>query len=174
MGLMRLSYVRSMAFQSTSKFLPDSRLVFGSLLFIADKMGDLSLQEPESQEINGVGIDRVHPIPARDGFACEAQLRHRSCLLGESDPYPSGDSVDHHEICCPTVIDPIYKPSLESDSDSGQEVFMVGQGEPPTDQTTKVIVWDVEAIIFWATHFALEADKATKKRHRGLQDDSGA
>jgi hypothetical protein len=29
------------------KFLSGSRLVFGSLLFIANKMGDLSLQEPE-------------------------------------------------------------------------------------------------------------------------------
>jgi hypothetical protein len=30
-------------FQSTNKFSPDSRCVFGSLLFIVDKFGDLSL-----------------------------------------------------------------------------------------------------------------------------------
>jgi hypothetical protein len=47
MGLTRFIYVRSMEFDSTNKFLPGSRLVFGSLLFIADKMGDLSLQESE-------------------------------------------------------------------------------------------------------------------------------
>jgi hypothetical protein len=40
---MSLIYVRLMAFKSTSKFLLGSRLVFGSLLFVADKMGDLSL-----------------------------------------------------------------------------------------------------------------------------------
>jgi hypothetical protein len=44
---MNFIYVRSMAFDSTSKFLPGSRLVFGSLRFIADKTGDLSLQEPK-------------------------------------------------------------------------------------------------------------------------------
>jgi hypothetical protein len=48
MGLTRFDYLRSMAFQSTSKFLPDSRWVLGSLLFVTDKFGDLSLQEPES------------------------------------------------------------------------------------------------------------------------------
>jgi hypothetical protein len=30
-------------FQSSSKFLPNSRCGFGSLLFIADRFGDLSL-----------------------------------------------------------------------------------------------------------------------------------
>jgi hypothetical protein len=44
---MRFSYVRLMTFESTSKLLSGSRLVFGSLLFIADQMRDLSLQEPE-------------------------------------------------------------------------------------------------------------------------------
>jgi hypothetical protein len=42
-GLMRFIYMRSMAFRSTSKFLLDLRLVFISLLFIADKIGNLSL-----------------------------------------------------------------------------------------------------------------------------------
>jgi hypothetical protein len=43
MGHMRSDYVRSMAFQSTTKFLSSSRWFLGSLLFIADKFGDLSL-----------------------------------------------------------------------------------------------------------------------------------
>jgi hypothetical protein len=42
-GLTRSDYVRSMAFQSTTKFLPGSRWVLGSHLFIVDKFGDLSL-----------------------------------------------------------------------------------------------------------------------------------
>jgi hypothetical protein len=46
-GLMRFNYVRSMAFISKSKFLPRSRWVLGSLLFVTDKFGDLSLYEPE-------------------------------------------------------------------------------------------------------------------------------
>jgi hypothetical protein len=43
MGLMRSDYVTSMAFQSTTKFLPGSRWVLGSFLFIADMFEDLSL-----------------------------------------------------------------------------------------------------------------------------------
>jgi hypothetical protein len=126
MRLTRSSYVRLMAFQSTSKFLPRSRLVFGSLLFIGDKMGNLSLQEPESWKIAWSGTNRVHPIPARDGLACEAQLVHGSSISGQLDLDPSGDITDHHEICCSAAIDPIYKPSPESDSNGGREVFMVG------------------------------------------------
>jgi hypothetical protein len=43
MGLMRSSFVRAMAFQSTTKFLLGSRWVLGSLLFIGNKFGDLNL-----------------------------------------------------------------------------------------------------------------------------------
>jgi hypothetical protein len=43
MGLTRFDYVRSMAFQSTIKFLPGSRWVLRSLLFIVDKFRNLSL-----------------------------------------------------------------------------------------------------------------------------------
>jgi hypothetical protein len=49
MGLTVFIYMRSMTFESATKFFPGSRMVFGSLLFIVDKMGDLSLQEPESK-----------------------------------------------------------------------------------------------------------------------------
>jgi hypothetical protein len=48
MGLTTSNYATSMALQSTNKFLPSSMWVLGSLLFVADKFGDLSLQEPES------------------------------------------------------------------------------------------------------------------------------
>jgi hypothetical protein len=51
--------------------------------------------------------------------------------MGESELDPSGDRIDHHETSCPKVAYPIYMPSLESNSDGGQEVFMVRQGEPP-------------------------------------------
>jgi hypothetical protein len=62
-GLTRLIYVRSMAFRSTNKFLLGSRLLFGSLLFIADKMGNLSLQEPKPQETTGSDTDHLIPTP---------------------------------------------------------------------------------------------------------------
>jgi hypothetical protein len=46
-GLTRFEFVRSMVFQFTNKFSPDSRWVLGSLLFIAGKFGDLSLLSRE-------------------------------------------------------------------------------------------------------------------------------
>jgi hypothetical protein len=81
-GLMRFIYVRSMSFQSTSKFLPGTRTVFGSLLFIADKMGYLNLQEPESWEIVGLGTDIFPLASAEVDLACEARLGHGSSRSG--------------------------------------------------------------------------------------------
>jgi hypothetical protein len=63
MGLMRSSFVRAMTFQSTTKFLPGSRWFLGSLLFITDKFGDLSLQEPKMREDVRSGTDRLPPAP---------------------------------------------------------------------------------------------------------------
>jgi hypothetical protein len=62
-GLTRFIYMRSMAFKLTSKFLLGSRLVLRSLLFITDKMGDLSLQEPEPREIARSDTDSFPPMP---------------------------------------------------------------------------------------------------------------
>jgi hypothetical protein len=81
MGPMRFIYVRSMTFELTNKFLPRSRLVFRSLLFIADKMRDLSLQEPKSWEIIGSAIGRFASIPGQVGLAFEARLGHGSTRL---------------------------------------------------------------------------------------------
>jgi hypothetical protein len=117
MGLMRFIYVRSMALRSISKFLLSSRLVFESLLFIVDKMGDLSLQEPEPREVVGSDVDRFPPMPVRVSLACEAQLEHGHSDVVESESGPSGDYVDHHENSCPKAAYPIYKSSSGSDSD---------------------------------------------------------
>jgi hypothetical protein len=130
MGLTRFNYVRSMAFQLASKFLSGSRMVFGSLLSNADNMGDLRLREPELWEITRLGTDRFPPTPARVGLTCKAQLRHRSNRSGKPELDPSRDNADHQEICCPVAADPIYKMPSESNSDGGQEVFMVGQRLP--------------------------------------------
>jgi hypothetical protein len=61
---------------------PDSRWVFGSLLFGADKFGDLSLQEPESLEVTMSGTGHLPPAPVRVSFINKAQLRHGSIELG--------------------------------------------------------------------------------------------
>jgi hypothetical protein len=61
MGLMRLSFVRTIAFQSTSKFLPGSRCFLGSLESLTDKFGNLSLQEPEFSKVARSGIGHLPP-----------------------------------------------------------------------------------------------------------------
>jgi hypothetical protein len=65
-------------------------------------------------------------------------------------------------------------PLLEPDSDGSDEVFMVGQGDPPTDQTEAETAQAAEAKIAQAARLAREADKAARKRHHSQQDDSGA
>jgi hypothetical protein len=52
-----------MVFQFTTKFLPGSRWVLGSLLFDADKFGDMNLQEPESSEVVESGTGHLPPAP---------------------------------------------------------------------------------------------------------------
>jgi hypothetical protein len=89
---------------------------------------------------------------------------------------PSGENVDHHEIYCPDVANLIYKPSSESDFDSGREVFMVGQRDPhaAANQSTEEIALMTKVKIVRAARLPREANKAARKSHRGQQDDSGA
>jgi hypothetical protein len=65
-------------------------------------------------------------------------------------------------------------PLLEPDSDGSDEVFMVGQGDPPADQTEAETAQAAEAKIAQAARLAREADKAARKRHHGQHEDSGA
>jgi hypothetical protein len=97
-GFFKFIYVRLMVLESTSKFLLGLMLVFETLLFIIDKMGGLSLQEPELREIAGSDTDCFPPAPAQVGLTGEARLRHGSSRSGESEPDPSWGNVDHHEI----------------------------------------------------------------------------
>jgi hypothetical protein len=100
-----------MAFQSTTKFLPSSRWFLGSLEFLTEKFGDMSLQEPESSEVTGSGTSHLPPAPVRLGLVNEAQLGHRLGSLGETDMDPTGDKVDHTLAVLTTTTDPIYQPS---------------------------------------------------------------
>jgi hypothetical protein len=47
--------MRTMAFESATKFLLGSRWFLGSLEFLTDKFGNLSLQEPELSEVIRLG-----------------------------------------------------------------------------------------------------------------------
>jgi hypothetical protein len=118
-GLMRFTYMRSMVFRSISKFLLGSRLVFRSLLFFANKMGNLSLQEPKPREVTGSDTDRFPPMPIRASLALESWLEHGSSHMREFESNPSRDRVEHHRINCPEVVDPFYKLSLGSNSHGG-------------------------------------------------------
>jgi hypothetical protein len=86
-GLARSSFVRTMSFQSITKFLPGSKLFLGSLEYLTDKFGNLSLQEPESSKVIRSVTGCLPPAPARVGLINEAQLK-----LG---PLGEMDTVDH-------------------------------------------------------------------------------
>jgi hypothetical protein len=138
-GLTRSSFMRSMAFQSTTKFLSGSRWVLGSLLFIADKFRNLSLQEPKSHEVARLGIGRLPPAPVQVSLVNEAQLRHRSIKLGKTDTDLLGHKADHTLAILITITDPIYQMPPKSDSEGDREVFMEGEGEQPTEKTIEEI-----------------------------------
>jgi hypothetical protein len=166
MGLTRSSFVRAIGFQSTTKFLPDSRWVLGSLLFIADKFEDLNLQELESREVIGSGIDRLPPARIRVGLVNEAQLGRRLDELRKTDLDPSGDKA-YHTLAVPTaIIDPIHQSTLESDFEGDREVYMVGHEEEPPEKIVKGIQWEAEEEIARAACLARDAKKW--KGHNGL------
>jgi hypothetical protein len=106
-----------MAFQSTTKFLPGSRWVLGSLLFIAEKFRDLSLQDPKSPKVVGSGTDHLPPTLVRVSLINEAQLRHGPSKLGEAKSDPLRDKADHHGIARSGAANPIYQSSPESGLD---------------------------------------------------------
>jgi hypothetical protein len=126
---MRSRFVRAMTFQCITKSLPGWRWVLGSLLFIADKFGDLNLQEPESHEVIGSSTDCLPPATVWVGLINEAQCKHGFVKLGKMDPDPSGDKVDHTLAVSVAIIEPIYQSPPESDSEGDREVYMVGQGD---------------------------------------------
>jgi hypothetical protein len=83
-----------------------------------------------------------------------------------------GDNADHILAVLLATIDPISQSSLESDSEGGREVSMVGNGEEPLDKMVKEIHQEAKEEITHATCLARETKRG--KRHNGLQDDSSA
>jgi hypothetical protein len=126
---MRSSFMRAMAYQSTTKFLPGSRWFLESLQFITDKFGDLTLQEPESREIIESGTDRLPPDPVWVRLINEAQLRHGLSELGKMDSDPKGDKANHILVVLTVATDLNYLSPPESNSMGSGEVYMVGNGK---------------------------------------------
>jgi hypothetical protein len=85
---------------------------------------------------------------------------------------PTRDKADHTLAVLVATIDPIYQSSLESDSEGGGEVYMVGNREELSEKTVKEIQREADEEIARAAHLARKAERG--KRHNGLQDDSGA
>jgi hypothetical protein len=155
-----------MSIQSTTNFLPRLRWVLGSLLFVPDKFGNLNLQEPESCEVTGLGIDCLPPTPVQVSLAIEAQFRNEIGRLGETDSDPLGDKSDHTMAVHAAITDPIHQSSSESDSEGDREVYLVGKGDQPPKKTAEEIQREAEEEIFWAIRLAREAERG--KRHNGL------
>jgi hypothetical protein len=173
-----------MASQAFIKLSLSSRLVFGSLHFVANQLRDLSMQEPEPSEILGSGVDWVPLTLAQDGPTFAARLGHESNTARESEWGSSGNDVDHFGTRFLEASDPIcgFMPISEHDSDNDCEVFMVGQGDTLGDQTEGEIVAAAAAKIARSEQLAKSMEKATGKRHAshdwgseltGSDEDSG-
>jgi hypothetical protein len=163
---MRSIFVTAMAFQSINKFLPGSRWVLGSLLFIADKFGDLNLQERKLREVVGSSTGHLPPALVWVALINEAQHEHRPTKLGKTDSDPSGDKADHTLAISAAITDPIHQSSPKSDSEGDQKVYMVGQGEELPKKTVEEIQLEADEEIARATHLARNVEKG--KRHNDL------
>jgi hypothetical protein len=112
--------MRTMAFQSTTKFLPNSRWFLGSLEFLTDKFGNPSLQESELSKAIRSGTGCLPPVPVRVGLINELQLGHRLSSLWEADSDPAEDRANHSLATQAGTTDAIYSPSSEFDSEYGR------------------------------------------------------
>jgi hypothetical protein len=162
--------MRSVTFQSTTKFLPGSRWFLGSLLFVTNKFGHLNLQEPKSSEVAGLGTIHLPLASVRVGLISEEQLRHGSIELGEVASDPLGDKADHNQAGSPARMDPIYQLPLDSDSEGDRELIMAEQGEHPVEKMTEVIAREAEEEL--AREAQLSRDANRGKRHNDMHDDS--
>jgi hypothetical protein len=72
-----------------------SRWFLGSLEFLTNKFGNLSLQELELSKVARSGTDILPPAPVRVGLINKAQLRYGLGSLGETDAHPVVDKANH-------------------------------------------------------------------------------
>jgi hypothetical protein len=127
---------------------------------------------PESCKVIGSGIGRLSPAPVRVSLINEAQLRHGLSKLGKTDLDPMEDEANCILAVSAATTDLIYQSSLESDSEGGREVYMVGNGEELPEKIVEEIQREADEEIAHAAHLAREAKRG--KRHNDLQDDTNA
>jgi hypothetical protein len=168
---MRTSFVRSMAYYSTTMFLPGSRWFLESLQFVTDKFVDMTLQEPESHGIIGSDTDHLPPAPVRVGLINEAQLGHGLSELGKTGLDLIGDKADDTLVVPAATMDPIYQSSSESDFEGSVEVYMVGNREELPDKSIEEIQRETNEEFTCVARLAREAERG--KRHNNQRDDSG-
>jgi hypothetical protein len=140
-----------MVFQSTTKFLPCYKWFLGSLEFLIDKYGNLSLQEPELSKVARSGADHFPPTLVQVGLINKAQLGLDS--LGEIDMDTAEGGFDHTLAAQATTSDLIDWLSSGSDSKYDREVYMVEQGGELPEKTTKELQWEAEEEIACHTRF---------------------
>jgi hypothetical protein len=169
---MKIIVMKSMASQALTKFSLGSSFVFRSLHFIANQLGELSMQELKPQEILGPDVDKISPTRVRDDRVLMACPRHKSKTVGECESGFSRDNVDHFRSLILEELDSIYifMLSLESDSKNNHKVFMLGQGDAPIDQTEQEIVKVLVAEIVRQKKLAKDAERAAGKYHLTSQD----
>jgi hypothetical protein len=109
---------------------------------------------------------RLPPAPVRVGLVNEAQLRHGLNELGKTGSDPAGDKTDHTLAVLATITDPIYQSSLDSDSEGGGEVYMVGNGEEFPNKMVEEIQREAKEEITRVKCLARETER--RKRHNGL------
>jgi hypothetical protein len=144
--------MRTMPFISTTKFLPGSRRFLGSLEFLTDKFGNLSLQEPELSNVMRSGTGHLPLAPVRVSLINEAQIGLGS--LGEMDTDPVEDIADQTLAAQAAATNLIYSSSSGSDFEYDREVYMVEQGGELPEKTTKLLQLENEEEIARAERLA--------------------
>jgi hypothetical protein len=84
------------------------------------------MQDPESHEVIGSGSNHLPLAPVLVSLINEAQLRHWLSEMGKTDMDSIEDKANHTLAVLAATTDPVYQSSLDSDSEGGREVYMVG------------------------------------------------
>jgi hypothetical protein len=79
---------------------------------------------------------------------------------------PMGGKADHTQAIPVATTDPIYQSSLKSDSEGGEEVYMMGNGEELLEKMVDEIQRDAEEEIVCTAQLARVAERG--KRHNDL------
>jgi hypothetical protein len=106
------------------------------------------------------------------GLISKARPEEAPDMLGEPKLDLIEENVDHFEVCRPNMTDLSYNVTALSKSDfkADREVFMVGQGNVPTDQMEEEIAEATAAEVARSERLARNVEKAARKRHMSPRD----